>query len=100
MSEGDAARGPLGEGRIDVSDLEPQRAAVRVYRRGRFLQEYCEAVAVLKRNRAPVGYLELDFQAQRSDIPIARTAGVGHRDAQVVELHHGSAPSRLCPAFY
>src|SRR5882757_7939524 len=61
MVEGNAARRPLGEDRIDIVDLEPQRGAVRGRSR-LFLQKDREALAILQRHSAAGGNLELDLE--------------------------------------
>src|SRR5438067_1091136 len=92
MRELDTTCGPLGEGRVNVSHLEPQGAPVGGDWRRSFLQEDREAFAILKRDRAPVRNLEFDFQAQCRDIPVARAGRISHRDSKVVKLHHVSIP--------
>src|SRR5882757_7675565 len=87
MAEGNAARRPLGEDRIDIVDLEPQRGAVRAGSR-LLLQEDREALAVLQGHSAAGGDLEFDLQAERGDVPVARPVEVAHREVEVVELHH------------
>src|SRR5882757_3052833 len=87
MAEGNAARRPLGEGRVDIVDLEPQRGAVRGDPR-LFLQEDREALAILQRHGAAGGDLELDLETERGDVPVARAVKVAHREVEVVELHH------------
>src|SRR5258708_4572525 len=87
VREGDAARFPLRIGRVDIVDLEPQGAAVGSRDVG-FLQENGKAVAVAQRDSAPVGHVELDGEAQRADIPVARAVEVADREIEVVELHH------------
>src|SRR5260370_35539075 len=87
MSEGDAVRRTLSEDRIDIADLEPQRGAVRRDSR-LFLQEDREALAVLQRHGAAGGDLELDFQAERGDVPVARPVEIPGRGAEWGVLHH------------
>src|ERR1700730_11094970 len=87
MAEGNAARRPLGEDRVDIVDLEPQRGAVRADSR-LFLQEDREALAVLQRHGAAGGDLELDFEAERRDVPVARAVEIADREVEMVELHH------------
>ena len=55
---------------------------------GLFLQEDREALAVLQRHRAAVGDLELDLEAERRDVPVARPVEVADRQVEMVELHH------------
>src|SRR5216683_810040 len=87
MAEDNAPRRPLGEDHVDIVDLEPQRGAVR-HDSWFFLQEDREALAVLQRHGAAGGNLELDFQAERGNVPVARPVEIADREVEVVELHH------------
>src|SRR5205814_10183415 len=57
-------------------------------RRRCLLEEDREIIAVLHRDGLPSGNLELDLQAERPDVPVARPPRVRDRNREVIELDH------------
>src|SRR5262249_5462421 len=102
VAESNPAAFPVGESLVDIVDLEPQRNTV-VGDLRLLLQKDRKAFAVLQRHCAPVGHLELDLQAERRGVPVARPVEVADRQAEMIELHHAKRlmkppPSTRLPA--